>query len=51
MVSVVVLVGVQLAFDTITKVIETEVLLAYPDFEKPFHIYIRSSAGCSDYAR
>jgi RNase H-like domain found in reverse transcriptase len=29
----------QHAFDKIKKVIETEVLLAYPDFDKPFHIY------------
>jgi hypothetical protein len=45
----------QQAFDKFKKVIETEVLLAYPDFEKPFHIYTDASdhqlAGCSDYAR
>jgi RNase H-like domain found in reverse transcriptase len=29
----------QQAFDKIKKVIETEMLLAYPDFDKPFHIY------------
>jgi RNase H-like domain found in reverse transcriptase len=29
----------QQAFDKIKKVIETKVLLLYPDFEKPFHIY------------
>ena len=29
----------QQAFDKIKKVIETEVLLAYPDFDKLFHIY------------
>jgi hypothetical protein len=28
----------QLAYDKIKKVIETEILLAYPDFDKPFHI-------------
>ena len=33
----------QLAFDKIKKVIETEVLLSYPDFEKPFHIYTDAS--------
>jgi hypothetical protein len=33
----------QQAFDKIKKVIETEVLLAYPDFNKPFHIYIDAS--------
>jgi RNase H-like domain found in reverse transcriptase len=33
----------QLAFDKIKKVIETEVLLAYPDFDKPFHIYTDAS--------
>jgi hypothetical protein len=33
----------QLAFDKIKKVIETEVLLAYPDFDKPFHIYTNAS--------
>jgi hypothetical protein len=33
----------QLAFDKIKKVIETEVFLAYPDFEKPFHIYTDAS--------
>jgi Reverse transcriptase (RNA-dependent DNA polymerase)/RNase H-like domain found in reverse transcriptase len=33
----------QLAFDKIKKVIKTEVLLAYPDFEKPFHIYTDAS--------
>ena len=30
-------------FDKIKKVIETEVLLSYPDFEKPFHIYTDAS--------
>jgi hypothetical protein len=29
----------QQAFDKIKKVIETEVFLAYPDIDKPFHIY------------
>jgi RNase H-like domain found in reverse transcriptase len=29
----------QLAFNKIKKVIETEVLLAHPDFNKLFHIY------------
>jgi RNase H-like domain found in reverse transcriptase/Reverse transcriptase (RNA-dependent DNA polymerase) len=33
----------QLAFDKIKKVIETEALLAYPDFDKPFHIYTDAS--------
>ncbi len=33
----------QQAFDKIKKVIETEVLLAYPDFDKPFHIYTDAS--------
>jgi RNase H-like domain found in reverse transcriptase len=33
----------QLAFDKIKKVIETEVLLSYPDFGKPFHIYTDAS--------
>jgi RNase H-like domain found in reverse transcriptase len=33
----------QQVFDKIKKVIETEVLLAYPDFDKPFHIYIDAS--------
>jgi RNase H-like domain found in reverse transcriptase/Reverse transcriptase (RNA-dependent DNA polymerase) len=33
----------QKAFDKIKKVIETEVLLAYPDFNKPFHIYTDAS--------
>jgi RNase H-like domain found in reverse transcriptase len=33
----------QQAFEKIKKVIETEVLLAYPDFEKPFHIYTDAS--------
>ena len=33
----------QEAFDKIKKVIETEVLLAYPDFNKPFHIYTDAS--------
>jgi RNase H-like domain found in reverse transcriptase len=33
----------QQAFDNIKKVIETEVLLAYPDFDKPFHIYTDAS--------
>jgi hypothetical protein len=31
------------ASDKIKKVIETEVLLAYPDFDKAFHIYIDAS--------
>jgi RNase H-like domain found in reverse transcriptase len=34
----------QQAFDKIKKVIETEVLLAYPDFDKTFHIYNDASA-------
>jgi RNase H-like domain found in reverse transcriptase len=29
----------QQAFDKIKKVIRTEVLLPYPDFSKPFHMY------------
>jgi hypothetical protein len=29
----------QQAFDKIKKVIENEVLLTYPDLDKPFHIY------------
>jgi arsenate reductase-like glutaredoxin family protein len=33
----------QLAFDKIKKVIETEVLLSYPDFDKLFHIYTDAS--------
>jgi RNase H-like domain found in reverse transcriptase len=33
----------QQAFDKIRKVIETEVLLAYPDFDTPFHIYTDTS--------
>jgi RNase H-like domain found in reverse transcriptase/Reverse transcriptase (RNA-dependent DNA polymerase) len=33
----------QHVFDKIKKVIETEVLLAYPDFDKPFHIYTDAS--------
>jgi hypothetical protein len=33
----------QQAFDKIKKVIEIEVLLDYPDFEKPFHIYTDAS--------
>jgi RNase H-like domain found in reverse transcriptase len=33
----------QLAFDKIKKVIETEILLSYPDFDKPFHIYTDAS--------
>jgi RNase H-like domain found in reverse transcriptase len=33
----------QLAFDKIKKVMETEGLLSYPDFEKPFHIYTDAS--------
>jgi RNase H-like domain found in reverse transcriptase/Reverse transcriptase (RNA-dependent DNA polymerase) len=33
----------QQAFDKIKKVIETEVLLAYPDFDKSFHIYTDAS--------
>jgi RNase H-like domain found in reverse transcriptase len=33
----------QLAFDKIKKVIETEVLLSYPEFVKPFHIYTDAS--------
>jgi hypothetical protein len=35
----------QQAFDKIKKVIETEkdVLLCYPDFNKPFHLYIDAS--------
>jgi RNase H-like domain found in reverse transcriptase len=33
----------QLAFDKIKKVIETEALLSYPDFDKPFHIYTDAS--------
>jgi RNase H-like domain found in reverse transcriptase len=33
----------QQAFDKIKKLIETEVLLAYPDFDKPFYIYTDAS--------
>jgi hypothetical protein len=33
----------QLAFTKIKKVVETEVILAYPDFDKPFHIYTDAS--------
>jgi RNase H-like domain found in reverse transcriptase len=33
----------QQAFDKIKKVIGTEVLLSYPDFSKPFHIYTDAS--------
>jgi hypothetical protein len=33
----------QQAFDKIKKVIETEVLLSQPDFDKPFHIYTDAS--------
>jgi hypothetical protein len=33
----------QQAFDTIKKVIGTEVLLCYPDFNKPFHLYTDAS--------
>jgi RNase H-like domain found in reverse transcriptase len=33
----------QQAFDKIKKVIESELLLSYPDFEKPFHIYTDAS--------
>jgi RNase H-like domain found in reverse transcriptase len=33
----------QQAFEKIKKVIETEVLLAYPRFDKPFHIYTDAS--------
>ena len=33
----------QQGIDKIKKVIETEVLLSYPDFEKPFHIYTDAS--------
>jgi hypothetical protein len=33
----------QLAFDKIKKIIETEMLLAYPDFDKPFQIYTDAS--------
>jgi RNase H-like domain found in reverse transcriptase len=33
----------QQASDKIKKVIETEVLLAYPDLDKPFHIYTDAS--------
>jgi RNase H-like domain found in reverse transcriptase len=33
----------QQAFDKIKKVIETELLLAYPDFDKPSHIYTDDS--------
>jgi RNase H-like domain found in reverse transcriptase len=33
----------QLAFDKIKKVMETEVLLSYPDFGKLFHIYTDAS--------
>jgi RNase H-like domain found in reverse transcriptase len=33
----------QQAFDKIKTVIETEVLLANPDFDKPFHIYTDAS--------
>jgi hypothetical protein len=33
----------QQAFDNIKKVIGTEVLLCYPDFKKPFHLYTNAS--------
>jgi hypothetical protein len=33
----------QQAFDKIKKVIGTEVLLCYPDFNKPFHRYTDAS--------
>jgi hypothetical protein len=33
----------QQAFDKIKKVIGTEVLLCYPDFNKPFHLYTVAS--------
>jgi RNase H-like domain found in reverse transcriptase len=33
----------QQAIDTIQKDIETEVLLAYTDFDKPFHLYTDAS--------
>jgi hypothetical protein len=33
----------QQAFDKIKKVIGTEVLLCYPDFNKPFHLYTDAS--------
>ena len=33
----------QQKFDKIKKVVETEVLLAYPDFNRPFHIYTDAS--------
>jgi hypothetical protein len=33
----------QLAFEKIKKVIGTEVLLCYPDFNKPFHLYTDAS--------
>jgi hypothetical protein len=33
----------QQAFDNIKKVIGTEVLLFYPDFNKPFHLYTDAS--------
>jgi hypothetical protein len=35
----------QQAFEKINKVIGTEVLLCYPDFNKPFHFY----TGISDH--
>jgi hypothetical protein len=33
----------QQAIDKIKKVIGTEVLLCYPDFSKPFHLYTDAS--------
>jgi hypothetical protein len=33
----------QQAFDKIKKFIGTEVLLCYPDFNKPFHVYTDAS--------
>jgi CHAT domain-containing protein len=33
----------QQAFDKVKKVVETEVLLLYPDVEKRFHIYTNAS--------
>jgi hypothetical protein len=33
----------QQAFDKIKKVIGTEVILCYPDFNKPFHLYTDAS--------
>ncbi len=35
----------QEAFDNVKKTIPKEVVLAYPDFTKPFHIYVGPQIG------